>query len=142
MKELKKELCKVMHKFVKKHISEIPPRFNYWGDNRTFSDLGFASSADMLKRIKNNITDATWALTELCDWGMSCHYREGHNYRKEVFLFDTYEDSEGYEICVYKIKDSDNKERFFTINYDTMTPCEVDKKAKVIEVFSWHVKES
>ena len=67
-------------------------------------------------------------------------HSEGHNYRKEVFLFDTYEDNEGYEICVYKIKDSDNKERFFTINYDTMTPCEVEKNAKVIEVFSWHVK--
>lgn len=141
MKDLEKELCKVMHKFVKEHIDEIPPRFNYWGVNKTFEELGFESCTDMLKGIKRNITDATWALTELCDWGMREH-SEGHNYRKEIFLFDTYEDSEGYEICVYKIKDSDNKERFFTINYETMTPCEVEKKAKVIEVFSWHVKES
>ena len=141
MKNLEKELCKVMHKFVKEHISEIPPRFNYWGVHKTFEELGYASCTDMLKGIKRNITDATWALTELCDWGMREH-SDGHNYRKEVFLFDTYEDSEGYETCVYKIKDSSNKERFFTINYDSMTPCEVEKKAKVIEVFSWHVKES
>lgn len=141
MKDLNKELCKVMHKFVKKHIDEIPPSFNYWGLNTTFEALGYESCSDMLKEIKNNITDATWALTELCDWGMRSN-SVGHNYRKEVFLFDVYEDGEGYETCVYKIKDSSNKERFFTINYDTMTPCEVEKKAKVIEVFDWHVKES
>lgn len=40
--KIEKELCKVMHKFVKEHIDEVTD---------SYANLGFKDSTDMLRQI-------------------------------------------------------------------------------------------
>lgn len=123
MKDLNKELCKVMHKFVKEHIDEVKD---------SYSNLGFKDSADMLKQIKHNIEVAVWSLMELLDWGLSKNYRMDFLY--EAYATDNDED-------VYLIKDSDGKKRFFVVDYDEMRLFEVEQKKEKIEVIRWKLKK-
>lgn len=123
MKDLNKELCKVMHKFVKEHIDEVKD---------SYSNLGFKNSADMLKQIKNNVEAAVWSLMELLDWGLAKNYRMDFLY--EAYATDNDED-------VYLIKDSDGKKRFFVVDYDEMRPFEVEQKKEKIEVIRWNLKK-
>lgn len=122
MKDLEKELCKVMYKFVKEHIDEVKD---------SYSNLGFKDSADMLKQIKNNVEAAVWSLMELLDWGLA------KNYRKD-FLYESY--ATDNDENVYLIKDSDGKKRFFFVDYDEMRPFEVEQKKEKIEVIRWKLK--
>lgn len=123
MKNLEKELCKVMHKFVKEHIDEVKD---------SYSNLGFKNSSDMLKQIKCNVEVAVWSLFELLDWGLSKNYRMDFLY--EAYATDNDED-------VYLIKDSDGKKRFFVVDYDEMRPFEVEQKKEKIEVIRWKLKK-
>lgn len=123
MKDLNKELCKVMHKFVKEHIDEVKD---------SYSNLGFKDSTDMLKQIKGNIEVAIWSLMELLDWGLAKNYRIDFLY--EAYATDNDED-------VYLIKDSDGKKRFFVVDYDEMRPFEVEQKKEKIEVIRWKLKK-
>ena len=123
MKNLEKELCKVMHKFVKEHIDEVKD---------SYSNLGFKDSVDMLKQIKGNIEVAVWSLFELLDWGLSKNYRVD-------FLYEAYATNNDED--VYLIKDSDGKKRFFVVDYDEMRPFEVEQKKEKIEVIRWKLKK-
>lgn len=123
MKDLNKELCKVMHKFVKEHIDEVKD---------SYSNLGFKDSSDMLKQIKGNIEVAIWSLMELLDWGLAKNYRIDFLY--EAYATDNDED-------VYLIKDSDGKKRFFVVDYDEMRLFEVEQKKEKIEVIRWKLKK-
>lgn len=123
MKKLEKELCKVMHKFVKEHIDEVKD---------SYSNLGFKNSSDMLKQIKGNVEVAVWSLFELLDWGLSKNYRVD-------FLYEAYATNNDED--VYLIKDSDGKKRFFVVDYDEMRPFEVEQKKEKIEVIRWKLKK-
>lgn len=123
MKDLNKELCKVMHKFVKEHIDEVKD---------SYSNLGFKNSSDMLKQIKCNVEVAVWSLFELLDWGLSKNYRMD-------FLYEAYATNNDED--VYLIKDSDGKKRFFVVDYDEMRPFEVEQKKEKIEVIRWKLKK-
>lgn len=123
MKDLEKELCKVMYKFVKEHIDEVKD---------SYSNLGFKDSADMLKQIKGDVEVAVWSLLELLNWGLSKNY-------KMNFLYEAY--STDNDKDVYLIKDSDGKKRFFVVDYDEMRPFEVEQKKEKIEVIRWKLKK-
>lgn len=123
MKDLNKELCKVMHKFVKEHIDEVKD---------SYSDLGFKDSSDMLKQIKCNVEVAVWSLFELLDWGVSKNYRMDFLY--EACATNNDED-------VYLIKDSNGKKRFFVVDYGEMHLFEVEQKKEKIEVIRWELKK-
>ncbi len=101
MKDIKKHLCDEMHKFVKEHIDEVENKKTIWGKNQTYEDLGFKNRTDMLRQIKNDHEIAFWALTELCNWGMS------KDYCRELFI-----EEENDDILVYKVEN-----RFFVGNY-------------------------
>lgn len=124
MKNLEKELCKVMHKFVKEHIDEVKD---------SYSNLGFKDSSDMLKQIKSNIEVAIWSLMELLDWGLAKNYRMD-------FLYEAY--ATDNDDNVYLIKDSDGKKRFFVVDYGEMRLFEVEQKKEKIEVIRWKLKKS
>lgn len=123
MKDLNKEVCKVMHKFVKEHIDEVKD---------SYSNLGFKDSSDMLKQIKGDVEVAVWSLLELLDWGLSKNY-------KMKFLYEAYATDNDKD--VYLIKDSDGKKRFFVVDYDEMRPFEVEQKKEKIEVIRWKFKK-
>lgn len=123
MKDLNKELCKVMRKFVKEHIDEVKD---------SYSNLGFKDSADMLKQIKGNIEVAIWSLMELLDWGLAKNYRMD-------FLYEAY--ATDNDDNVYLIKDSSNRKRFFVIDIEKNIPIEVEQKKEKIEVIRWKLKK-
>lgn len=113
---MKDIFCKVMYDFVKKHTNEIVD---------DYKSLGFKDAADLLHQIKTDVTVASWALEELCDWGMKT------NYRKKVFMYEDF--SKNDFDYVYSVKDNKNNQRFFIIENDI--PIEVVKQPKIIEVW-------
>ena len=56
---MKDIFCKVMHDFIKNHTNEIID---------DYKSLGFKDAVDLLHQIKTDVTVASWALEELCDW--------------------------------------------------------------------------
>ena len=94
MKDINKELCKYMHKFVSEHLNEITDSYEY---------LGFKDSRDMLKQIKSDVTVATWAISELVIHFMHPNYHDKFYATEEYFIFQ-FEDSEG-NIRYFTIQD-------------------------------------
>lgn len=122
---IERELCRVMHKFVKEHINEV---------KESYSTLGFKNEKDMLSQIKSNYKIAIWALTELLDWGMRTkHTRD--------FIFETFE-KDGFDVIVYKIVDKTGKSRFFTHDWGSESIKEVKAKIKLVEVRTWEEVEN
>lgn len=122
MKNLEKELCKVMHEFASEHIDEF---------TGSYDDLAFKDSEDMLRQIKSDAKVAVWALMELLDWCLAKNYRM--NFLYEAYATDDDED-------VYCIEDSDGKKRFFVVDPESMKPREVISKKMKVEVIRWVFK--
>lgn len=122
MKNLEKELCKAMHKFVSEHIDEVTV---------SYDSLGFKDSADMLKQIESDVKVAIWALMELLDWGLAKNYRMD-------FLYQAYATDDDAD--VYCIEDSGNKKRFFIFDCEEMRLYEVKAKKMKVEVVRWVFK--
>lgn len=128
MKDFNKEFCFVMHEFVSERIDELKRPAS------TMSDT-WKSEEDMLNAIKSNVSDAGWALCELCYWGLST------NYARICFLVDEYEDEDGFDVNIYWFADRDGKDRFFKIDEpNEWKPIEVQRVTKMVEVTLW--KES
>jgi hypothetical protein len=107
-----------MYRFVKEHKDEIKDR-----------DYGFKHYDDMLKCIKENWTDAAWALTELCWWGMNT------DYSKE---FEVAQLDDEYETRVYCIIDSNGDNRYFSFEYKDMwfsNIAEMIPTTKIVETY-------
>jgi hypothetical protein len=122
MKKLEKEICNVMYSFVKEHINEVKD---------SYEDLGFKDEKDMLSKIKRNITDSIWALTELCYWGL------GQNYYKSFIHEEFATDDDAH---VYVIEDSNKIKRYFIVDYENWIPREVESETKLVEIKTWTVK--
>lgn len=115
---IEKELCNFMYSFVKEHKDSIE-----------CSAVGFQDYDDMLEHIKEYWTDAAWALTELCRWGMD------NDYSKE---FEVAKLDDEYETPVYCIVDGDECNRYFTFEYnDTWFSNIVEMKptTKIVETY-------
>lgn len=124
MKDIKKHLCDEMHKFVKGHIDEVENKKYVLGNNQTYEELGFKNRTDMLRQIKNDPRIAFWALTELCNWGMS------KDYCRELFIGEETDD-----IIVYKVR---NRFLVGTLNEDDGI-IEVKPIKKTIVVNTWEL---
>ena len=98
---LEKEICRYVHDFILEREDKIKVEFD---------TLGFEDREDFHYKLKTDIMDALWAMTELCFWGMD------ENYTTEHFLFD--EDVEGEYDYVYHIFDSNGVERFFKLSIE------------------------
>lgn len=105
---MEKDICNTIHDFVKEHLGEI---------KNSYDDLGFKDSEDMLNKIKNNIEEAIWALTELLDWGMSENYTDD-------FIVDE---------SVYKV----GEHHFKIVNWCPYKIIPVKKVTKLVEVTEW-----
>ena len=128
MKDIKKLLCENMYEFVKEHINEVEEKRDLFGHPQTFQSLGFKNDKDLLKQIKNDLTVAYWALTELLWWALSC------NYTREFF---TKEASD--ELIVYKLDDK-GCERYFICTSEMNEPIEIKevrKVTKLVEINTW-----
>ena len=101
-----------MWRFVKNHTDEIKD---------SYEDLGFNSKTDMLNAIKLDWETAYWALTELCEWGMTT------NYNKKLFFVE-----EGDDYYCYKIG-----KRYFKKVYNSPSIVEVKPVVKTIKVLRW-----
>ena len=115
---IEKALCSFMYEFVKKHKAEIKDR-----------DFGFKHHDEMLECIKNNWTDAAWALTELCWWGMNTDYSKEFKVAK---LDDE------YETPVYCIIDNDECNRYFSFEYENMwfsKIVEMKPTTKIVDIY-------
>lgn len=120
MKKIGKVLCEEMHRFVSLHIDKL---------EKTPCDLGeWKNEKAMLRSIKNNPTDAGWALCELLTIGMDKDYTNS-------YVFDKFVNEAGYDVEIFKIIDSSGKERYFKINCDDYTPIEVKKVPKTVYVW-------
>lgn len=108
---IEQHLCRMTHRFVKEHLSEIKD---------TYKNLGFKDEKDMLKQIKTDWHTAWWTLTELCAWGMKENY---------LTLFLVYK-SDNYN--VYGIGG-----RFFKNPYHEDGIVEVKQIVKTIKVIDW-----
>lgn len=122
MKDIVKELCYFMHKFVSEHIEELkwpPCKITYCKNEK-----------QLLSAIKKNEMDALWALTELCLWGL------GDNYTK-LFVADSYEDEDGILVEIFEFVDRAGKRRCFKVNYPDWTIQEVKRVTKMVEITVW-----
>lgn len=129
MKDINKVLCESMYNFVKKHVDEVTEKKDIFGHNVTYDDLGFKSKSDMLSQIKNDADIAYWALTELLVWGLA------KDYCRSMFV---YEETDTF--TVFRLFDSDEKERYLICNYELHKPIEikeVKKVTKLVEVNTW-----
>lgn len=126
MKDIKKLLCENMYEFVKEHINEVEEKRDLFGHPQTFQSLGFKNDKDLLKQIKNDLTVAYWALTELLWWALSC------NYTREFFTKEATD-----ELIVYKLDDK-GCERYFICTSEEPTEIkEVRKVTKLVEINTW-----
>lgn len=124
MRDLNKELCYVMHKFVSEHIGNIRTKANKMCDE-------WKDHTRMLKDIKKDAKIASWALYQLCTSDMD------KDYTSEMFSFDKYIDANDYEVEIFKIVDRSGKERYFKIDYKNDLPIEVKRKTKMVEISFW-----
>lgn len=92
-----------IYSFMKEHINNVRP-CNYFSTELSWEEYGFDSEKDFFYKIKKNIQDALWCLTELMTWGMD------KDYSKE-FIVGYIGDQNDYDL-IYQIKD-----RYFYINY-------------------------
>lgn len=112
-----------IYSFMKEHINNVRP-CNYSSTELVWDDYGFDSEEDFFRKIKKNIQDTLWCLTELMAWGMD------KDYSKE-FTVGRIGDEDDYDI-VYQIKD-----RYFYVNYvnyDIEGVVEVKKISKTIVI--------
>lgn len=130
MEDIKKLLCKNMYEFVKEHINEVEEKRDLFGHSQTFQSLGFKNDKDMLKQIKNDLSVAYWALTELLYWALS------RNYTREFF---TEEEAGDDTPTVYKLNDK-GCERYFICTSEMNEPIEIKevrKVTKLVEINTW-----
>lgn len=128
MEDIKKLLCENMYEFVKEHINEVEEKRDLFGYSQTFQSLGFKNDKDLLKQIKNDLTVAYWALTELLWWALS------RNYTREFFIEEATD-----ELIVYKLDDK-GCERYFICTSEMNEPIEIKevrKVTKLVEVNTW-----
>jgi hypothetical protein len=125
MTEFEKCFCEMMSNFISSHINEIKKKF-------TFKYLGYKNKEDLIKSIKEDINHATWALTELCYWGMK------HNYYNDIFYYDRFSENNFYK-TVFKFNDN-KRDRLFIINLDenyNTSITEVKPIKKYVEVIEY-----
>lgn len=81
------------------------------------------SKEDYLTKVKNDVEEALWVITEVACWGMK---------DRKIWLKEIYAETEGCDFNVLKIKGKYIKIKFNGIVYDT---CFVNPKKKTVIYF-------
>ena len=127
METINEVVCRTVFNFLKDRIDEIVLHEcgMYYTEKEMWKGFGYNGSKQFLSKVKHNVKDATYAFNEIMACCMFKDYVNDYVCKND-------------EGCgeIYMMFDTDNKERYFYIDYsgNTMKPVELKKVKKLIEV--------
>ena len=129
METINEVVCRTVFNFMKDRIDEfIKHETNAWfcDENEIWDNLEYDGRNHFLSKIQHNINDAIYVFNEIMTYGMDRDYVNDYIYKN----------NDGGCGEIYMMLDTDNKERYFYIDYsgNTMKPIELKKVKKIIEV--------
>ena len=127
METINEVVCRTVHNFLKDRIDEIVMHEcgMYYTEKEMWKGFGYNGSKQFLSKVKHNVKDATYAFNEIM---ACCMFKD--------YVIDYVYKNDGGCGEIYMMFDTNNKERYFYIDYsgNTMKPVELKKVKKIIEV--------
>ena len=128
METINEVVCRTVFNFMKDKIDEfVKHEMDAWScdENEVWDNWGYDGRNQFLSKIQHNVDDATYVFNEIMTCCMDRDYVNDYVCKNDGGCGE-----------IYMMFDTDNKERYFYIDYsgNTMKPVELKKVKKIIEV--------